>query len=252
MYYKEEALKEIEKYFKFDGDDKRYILSNLGHMWSDYKGTLRKKTIESFRNIRNAPRPMFPIEIPEDQWKHLIDRWSSLEFVAKSEKNKECRKKQKLPHTIGRTSFPQTSHLMSLEMPDGRQPSRVELFERTHKRKNGSYIDQDSIEVMEKLEQKLDEQPPDSRNDKSVQDDVYMQVMGPERNGRVWGVGRVVAPSDVGLARTDKNGSNESPTKGNGSIESPDDTNGSNESANNISNPGIHGEKHLSEFNSFM
>ncbi|KAJ4975515.1 hypothetical protein NE237_000621 [Protea cynaroides] len=80
-----------------------------------------------------------PMYYKEEAWK---------EMEAKSEKNKECRKKQKLPHTAGRTSFPQTSHLMSLEMPEGRQPSRVELFEKTHKRKNGSYIDQDSMEVM--------------------------------------------------------------------------------------------------------
>ncbi|KAJ4970088.1 hypothetical protein NE237_003187 [Protea cynaroides] len=56
--------------------------------------------------------------------------------------------------------------------------------------------------VAEKLEQKLDEQPPDLRNDKSVQDDVFLQVMGPERNGRVRGAGKAVAPSDVGLARS--------------------------------------------------
>ncbi|KAJ4977909.1 hypothetical protein NE237_008689 [Protea cynaroides] len=55
---------------------------------------------------------------------------------------------------------------------------------------------------LEKLEQKLDEQPPNLRNDKSVQDDVFLQVMGPERNGRVRGAGKAVAPSDVGLARS--------------------------------------------------
>ena len=48
----------------------------------------------------------------------------------------------------------------------------------------------------------MDEQPPDLRNDKSVQDDVFLQVMGPERNGRVRGAGKAVAPSDVGLARS--------------------------------------------------
>ncbi|KAJ4949965.1 hypothetical protein NE237_026797 [Protea cynaroides] len=42
-------------------------------------------------------------------------------------------------------------------------------------------------EIEKKLEQKSDEQPPDLRNDKSVQDDVFLQVMGPERNGRVRG-----------------------------------------------------------------
>ncbi|KAJ4973638.1 hypothetical protein NE237_006812 [Protea cynaroides] len=57
-------------------------------------------------------------------------------------------------------------------------------------------------EIEEKLEQKLDEQPPDLRNDKSVQDDVFLQVMGPERNGRVRGAGKAIAPSHVGLARS--------------------------------------------------
>ncbi|KAJ4955316.1 hypothetical protein NE237_012099 [Protea cynaroides] len=56
----------------------------------------------------------------------------------------------------------------------------------------------------EKLEQKLDEQPPDLRNDKFVQDDVFLQVMGPKRNGRVRGAGRAIAPSDVGLVRTNE------------------------------------------------
>ncbi|KAJ4950116.1 hypothetical protein NE237_026948 [Protea cynaroides] len=56
--------------------------------------------------------------------------------------------------------------------------------------------------IEEKLEQKLDEQPPDLRNDKSVQDDVFLQVMGPERNGRVRGAGKAIAPSNVGLAQS--------------------------------------------------
>ncbi|KAJ4954383.1 hypothetical protein NE237_011166 [Protea cynaroides] len=57
-------------------------------------------------------------------------------------------------------------------------------------------------EIEEKLEQKLDEQPPDLRNDKSVQDDVFLQIMGPERNGCVLGAGKAIAPSNVGLAQS--------------------------------------------------
>ncbi|KAJ4951585.1 hypothetical protein NE237_028417 [Protea cynaroides] len=199
--YKEQAWNSVLEKFNFDGNGKRQILKMLGHTWRDYKWDLRKRTIERFPNLKDAPRPISPIEIPEDQWKSLIDRWTSHEWMAKAQKNKQCREKQNLPHTAGRTSFPQVSYLMSNEMLDGREPSRLELFKKTHKRKDGSCEVQAAMEVIEKLEEKLDEQPPQLRDNKSVQDDIFVQVMGPESRNHVCGTGRGVSPCDLGLTQ---------------------------------------------------
>ncbi|KAJ4975777.1 hypothetical protein NE237_000883 [Protea cynaroides] len=54
-------------------------------------------------------------------------------------------------------------------------------------------------QITEKLEEKLDEQPPELRDGKTVQDDVFLEVMGPESRGRVPGAGKGVSPRDYAL-----------------------------------------------------
>ncbi|KAF5745498.1 hypothetical protein HS088_TW07G01085 [Tripterygium wilfordii] len=131
--------------------------------------------------------------------------YHSLYFFALCKKrstiNKINRAKQTMAHTAGSKSF---ARLMAEKAKDGVEPSRAQIFIETHKdRKDGRPIDQESarrVEIMlEKLSQTPDsiEQPPESV---AWEGDVYSQVMGPERNGRMRGVG--LGPTVTSLWRS--------------------------------------------------
>ncbi|WJX78071.1 hypothetical protein P8452_61328 [Trifolium repens] len=56
---------------------------------------------------------------------------------AKANKNALNRQKQRIPHTLGTRSLARTKDIM--EQRDGRSYSRGDMYEISHKRRNGSY-----------------------------------------------------------------------------------------------------------------
>ncbi|XP_044972468.1 uncharacterized protein LOC123439910 [Hordeum vulgare subsp. vulgare] len=68
------------------------------------------------------------------------------------EKNTECAKKQKNPHTTGRKSHARLRKEM--EIKSNRQVSKIELWDEAHKQKDGKYKNAKTKIVMEKLEER--------------------------------------------------------------------------------------------------
>ncbi|KAF8407996.1 hypothetical protein HHK36_007136 [Tetracentron sinense] len=79
---------------------------------------------------------------------------------------------------------------------DGSIPSRVDMYFRTHLRKDGTAVDNISGEIISKFRELLALSSQDGSSS-FVGDDIFTQVMGPERHGRVRGYGLGPTPTSV-------------------------------------------------------
>ncbi|XP_042443045.1 uncharacterized protein LOC122028082 isoform X2 [Zingiber officinale] len=112
----------------------------------------------------------------------------------RSEKNKNARKQRIMNQTTGRTSFSQVQQ--TLEKEKGHPPTRVELFHACFTHANGtpsSNIVKERLAAMKELENQL----PEDYNDQVSPNDIFAQIMGPDRSGRVRMLGDGISPSDL-------------------------------------------------------
>ncbi|XLS94318.1 hypothetical protein HN51_070326 [Arachis hypogaea] len=65
-------------------------------------------------------------------------------------KNKENRSKQTIPHTCGSKSNSRRRHEMYLETE--KKPSREMMYIETHKRKDGSFVNNEALTIVEQIE----------------------------------------------------------------------------------------------------
>ncbi|RVW13564.1 hypothetical protein CK203_091916 [Vitis vinifera] len=113
-----------------------------------------------------------PLHLLDDEWRWLIHFWGMPEAKAQ---NKE----------------------------DRTEPNRIEMFALTHTKKDGTPIDNHSKEIMNQFQQLLTqlEKISSSASTSSIAytsiDEIYTQVMGPERHGRVRGYGFGPTPTSV-------------------------------------------------------
>ncbi|XP_043696747.1 uncharacterized protein LOC122647391 [Telopea speciosissima] len=171
-HYKEDTWDRIKEKYNVSDSAQHVVLMRIGHSWRDYKGELKKMTEEKYPNLLIAPRPMNPVEIPQTQWEYLLGRWTSSQWQDKSKKNKESRSKQTMSHT------------MAEELCTCGEDMRLKTrMARTFRNK---------------IDEKLEEQPPEMREMKPVQDKAFVAVVGPDSSGRVFGQGFGVKPTTFG------------------------------------------------------
>ncbi|XP_019434571.1 PREDICTED: uncharacterized protein LOC109341183, partial [Lupinus angustifolius] len=130
---------------------RRYCKLSLGRKWS----TSRQRVWNGFSDtaktrdeiIRNVP-----IGIDKDQWTRFVHyrlRPSTMELCRK---NKEIRKKQVIPHTGG--SKPNSRRRREM-MVNGKPPGRGNLYVATHKRKDGTFVNEAAKIVAEQIQEAL-------------------------------------------------------------------------------------------------
>ncbi|KAH1098333.1 hypothetical protein J1N35_015254 [Gossypium stocksii] len=131
---KNQALDNIKERFALEVSDD-YIKKTLDKKWRDHKSTLKKeyfkKDISLDEKLQNVPPGMLRY-----QWEDM-DR----ERVGTS-----SRQKQKFTHTIRSRSFDEVS--------SGQKVGRLQLFDITHRKKDGSPMTSEAGEIMEKLKEK--------------------------------------------------------------------------------------------------
>ncbi|KAK2416418.1 hypothetical protein QL285_038814 [Trifolium repens] len=139
---------------------KKWIYTSLGKRWRERRCFLFNKfydwalTVEQnieqfppevtkdhwamYLNYRLSPDTMqFPPEVTKDHWAMYLNYRLSPDTMAKADKNALNRQKQRIPHTLGTRSLARTKDIM--EQRDGRSYSRGDMYEISHKRRNGSY-----------------------------------------------------------------------------------------------------------------
>lgn len=139
-------------------------------------------------NLKNQP-PNVPLE----QWKVLVKFWKSNIAKECSSKNKISRAKFTSIHTTGSKTFAEIRDEETLKNPNGREPSRVEMFIMTHKPKN-----EETSRIISALEDAVTSHSEISEKS-STQDDVFSQVLGKDRHGYVRTYGKGVVPSDLSV-----------------------------------------------------
>ncbi|XP_035542855.1 uncharacterized protein LOC118345308, partial [Juglans regia] len=194
---KEEAWGLIMGKFKVPDDKldafKKWILKDLGKKWKDYKHELKKKLLhEKDTSAAQVVARASPDMVDLSQLAELANLWFDPEYKSKCNKNKECRKKQLVVHSGGSKSYARYAH--DAQKSTGTLPNRAQLFVTTHKRKDGTHYNDETRKKVVEMEELLtqDTTPIEMRSGGTMtwaSDDVYSKVMGPERPGRVRGLG---------------------------------------------------------------
>uniref|UniRef100_A0A5B7BPA4 Bromo domain-containing protein n=1 Tax=Davidia involucrata TaxID=16924 RepID=A0A5B7BPA4_DAVIN len=193
---KENMWQQVQSKFDIDPKSKSWILKSIGKKWKDWKAKLKAYRYNTHLTDEERMADRDERVLP-DQWRILILFWNSEEAKERSVKNKANRAQQKMGHTTGTKSFARLREEERVKSPDGKEPSRAELFILTRTRKNGRPVDQASSVVISQLRERAAELQEASQNS-AAQDDIFSQVMGHDRHGRVRTYGLGPSPSDLG------------------------------------------------------
>ncbi|KAG8493493.1 hypothetical protein CXB51_010896 [Gossypium anomalum] len=174
-----------------------YIKKTLGKKRRDNKSILKKqyfkKDISLEEKLRNVPPGMLRY-----QWEDAVRFWNSKKGEDRERVGISSRQKQKFTHTAGSRSFASVAE--AEEVKSGQKVGRLQLFEITHKKKDGSPMTSEAGEIMEKLKDKKVEYKATASTDSSVNlenidNRIITEVLGPERYGRVRFQGSGVTPT---------------------------------------------------------
>ncbi|KAG8478711.1 hypothetical protein CXB51_028594 [Gossypium anomalum] len=193
---KNQALANVKDRFALEVSDD-YIKKTLGKKWRDNKSILKKqyfkKDISLEEKLRNVPPGMLRY-----QWEDAVRFWNSKKGEDRERVGISSRQKQKFTHTAGSRSFASVAE--AEEVKSGQKVGRLQLFEITHKKKDGSPMTSEAGEIMEKLKDKKAEYEATASTDSSVNlenidNRIITEVLGPERYGRVRFQGSGVTPT---------------------------------------------------------
>ncbi|KAJ1426161.1 putative transposase, Ptta/En/Spm, plant [Sesbania bispinosa] len=183
--YKKDCLETLKNLFHFQASDliaERYCLLTMGKKYRNFKLNLWNMNFDPLYSreqlIHNVPDG-----IPKDQWSSFVDYRLKPDYQELCRKNAEARKKQTIPHTGGSKLLSRKQHEMEMEV--GRAVSRGELYIATHKKKDGSYVNEEARSIVEQIEQVS--QTINSTEISS--NDALAEVLGPDHSGRVRGLG---------------------------------------------------------------
>ncbi|KAH1097729.1 hypothetical protein J1N35_014650 [Gossypium stocksii] len=136
---KNQALDNIKERFALEVSDD-YIKKTLGKKWRDHKSTLKKeyfkKDISLKEKLRNVPPGMLRY-----QWEDAVRFWNSKKREDCERVGTSSRQKQKFTHTEESRSF-------ASEVSSGQKVGRLQLFDITHRKKDGSPITSEAGEIM--------------------------------------------------------------------------------------------------------
>ncbi|OMO60314.1 Transposase, Ptta/En/Spm, plant [Corchorus olitorius] len=138
-----------------------------------------------------------PKEVDANQWKDLVKYWFTDEFKDKRKIGRESREHQKHTHTGGSKSFARKRDEFQVE--NGSSPGRIAFYEITHKKKDGSFMNEEIQELVQRAKNMMAEQSQVGEGSEQettrLEDTVYTTVFGKDRPGRVRGLGLGPTPS---------------------------------------------------------
>ncbi|XP_073129145.1 uncharacterized protein [Henckelia pumila] len=190
---KKKMLDVIKEKYDLPPGTESWTLNSIAKKWRNWKSELKKKYYD----------PELPIQVLlqkrdqrafAEQYVKLVAHWNTEKSKERSEKNKIARKQKIMNQTTGRRSFAQMQQ--KLRKKNGRLPSRVELFHACFTHASGSpssNIVAEKLAAMKELENQLHE----DEDDQIGQNDIFAQIMGPDRPGRVRMLGDGVKTTDL-------------------------------------------------------
>ncbi|KAG8485699.1 hypothetical protein CXB51_018969 [Gossypium anomalum] len=162
-----------------------YIKKTLGKKWRDNKSTLKKqyfkKDISLEEKLRNVPPGMLRY-----QWEDAVRFWNSKKGEDRERVGISSRQKQKFTHTTGSRSFASVAE--AEEVKSGQKVGRLQLFEITHRKKDGSPRTSEAGEIMKLKEKKVEYEAiastDSSVNLENIDNRIITDVLGPESQAK--------------------------------------------------------------------
>ncbi|KAK6147875.1 hypothetical protein DH2020_018787 [Rehmannia glutinosa] len=201
--YKEDIFsKTIMPKFHFQDEEKvkEWIFKNIVKKWKDFKSKLWDEFYDPSLS-RDELISNCPTGIHRDQWSSFVIYRLSEKSMEMCRKNAASRKCQTIPHTSGSKSFARRRAEMEIEL--GRKVGRSEVWLDTHKKKDGTYVNEAAKNISEKVVREMG-QNSYSRSQLVSHDDALGKVFGKEHPGRVRGMGFGPSPSNVFKSSTSR------------------------------------------------
>ncbi|CAL5374259.1 unnamed protein product [Camellia sinensis] len=175
-------------------------LKSMGEKWRNWKCSLKAKYYDETKTAAQIVATV-PLTVNREHYADLVAYWFSKEGQL-SMTNKGSRQEQTSAHTEGSKTYAQ--HAYDMEQKDKIALDRAKLYIPLHKRKDGTPVNEAAAAKIEKLEDLMRSQPNSSEGNVSGRicwspNDIYSQVMGKERHGRVRGLGFGPTPSKHGF-----------------------------------------------------
>ncbi|PPS17081.1 hypothetical protein GOBAR_AA03494 [Gossypium barbadense] len=196
------AIGSLNERFALEVSD-TYIKKVLGKKWRDHKSTLKKeyskKDISLKEKLQNVPSRMLRY-----QWEDAIRFWNLKKGEDRELVGTSSRQKQKFTHTAGSKSFACVAE--AEELSSGQKVGCLQVFDITHRKKDGSLMTSEVGEIMEKLKDKNVEYEAIASSDSSINledidNRIIIEVLGPKRYGRVRFQGSGVNPTQYFRSR---------------------------------------------------
>ncbi|XP_025608052.1 uncharacterized protein [Arachis hypogaea] len=184
----------IVPHFHFTSTEKiayRYCIQSIAKKWGTYRQRLWNEFYDPTMR-REALVNNVPDDIPRDQWAYFVNYRLKPSTVELCMKNKKNQSKQTIPHTCGSKSNSRRRHEMYLET--GKKPSRGMIYIETHKRKNGSFVNNEALTIVEQIELNMTQS---NAQFEVSPNDAVGKVLGPEHSGRVRCMGMGAAPTNT-------------------------------------------------------
>ncbi|GLT45298.1 hypothetical protein SLA2020_191370 [Shorea laevis] len=167
----------------------------MASKWRSYKNLLKSKYFYRNKSVEFNLKK-HPADVQADQWQYLVSYWMSDKGKRIEEATKRSRAYQKITHTSGSKSFVRVED--ELNEAAGSNVGRIKVYEVTHTRKNGSYLDPEIPVLLEKARAKKAERSGTQSTDSYQEDlEIMSEVLGNERPGRVRGLGLGPTPTRV-------------------------------------------------------
>ncbi|KAK2349539.1 hypothetical protein QL285_046185 [Trifolium repens] len=174
------------KFVVNDEDNKKYILKSIATKWRNAKSQLFKKyykwdlTLEE--NLRNYPRCIDP-----NNWAAFVQYRRKPKTVEMARKNAANRAKLKMNHTLGTKSIARTQE--ELEKISGRKYTRGDMFGVSHKKPNGSFVNDEAKKKNDQLQAEIAKT--------HLENEAFVKVFGKEHGGFARSMGLGVTPSQL-------------------------------------------------------
>ncbi|KAH1212816.1 hypothetical protein GmHk_14G040910 [Glycine max] len=128
---------------------KRYCKLSMGRKWAANRQSLWNEFNDPTKT-RDEIIKNVPIGIDKDQWARFVHYRHKPSTLELCRRNKEIQSKQVIPHTGGSKANPRRRNELLLET--GKLPSRGQLYIETHKRKDGSFVNEVAKTIAEQIE----------------------------------------------------------------------------------------------------
>ncbi|XP_020092167.1 uncharacterized protein LOC109712811 [Ananas comosus] len=163
-----------------NSDIDKWVLKSLSRKWKNFRFELKAKymleDLTEQQLASNVPHGIVP-----HQWVDLVRYWFSEKCQLYSQVGKTSRSLHTTHHTTDSMSFGRKRD--EFEIEHGREPSRLEFFIETHKRKDGT-LDKPSQTIVDNVGKKIVEKGGTSESSEAtseLQDEVYTDILGKDR-----------------------------------------------------------------------